>query len=131
MTLKSSNPSTIAPPQARYSHSVEVPAGARWLYISGQVGTDKDGIIPTGVTEQSENCWKNVIAILEDAGMTPDDLVRVNSYITDSRYVEGWRNGRDKVLVTDHLPASTLSVVVGLASPNIFVEVEAVAAKVD
>jgi len=32
------NPSTIAPPGGRYTHAIEVPPGARWLVVSGQVG---------------------------------------------------------------------------------------------
>ena len=40
MTLIRTTPTTIAPPMtgAKYSHSVEVPPHARWLYISGQLG---------------------------------------------------------------------------------------------
>lgn len=131
MSLKTSNPGTIAAPQARYSHSVEVPPNARWLYVSGQVGVDKDGNLPSDIESQSENCWRNVEAILKDAGMGFDDVVRVNSYITDSRFVGGWRAGRDKVLTGDHVPASTLVVVSGLAAPEMLVEVEVVAAKAD
>ena len=32
------NPTTIAAPVGAYSHAIEVPAGARTLFISGQVG---------------------------------------------------------------------------------------------
>ena len=30
--LKTHNPSTVAPPAAKYSHGVEVPPDARWLF---------------------------------------------------------------------------------------------------
>ena len=130
MTLTTRNPSSIAPPQARYSHSVEIPANARTLYVSGQVGVNPQGALAPTIEEQSENCWRNIKAILEDAGMSLDDLVRVNSYITDARFVEGFRIGRDRVITGDHIPASTLVVVSGLAAPDMLVEVEAVAAKV-
>ena len=36
--LKTSNPPTVAPPAAMYSHCVEVPPNARWLFTAGQVG---------------------------------------------------------------------------------------------
>ena len=129
MTLTVRNPSTVAPPLARYAHAVEIPPGARALFISGQVGIDPDGVMAETAEEQSENVWRNLKAILEDAGMGLDDLVRVNAYITDSRYVAAYRTGRDKVLTGDHVPASTLVVVSGLADPNMKIEVEAVAAK--
>ena len=131
MSLITRNPSAIAPPIARYAHGIEVPSNARWLYVSGQVGIDADGNMAQGIEAQSENCWRNILAILEEAGMGFDDLVRVNSYITDARFVPGFRTGRDRVLTGDHIPASTLVVCAGLASPDMLVEVEAVAAKVD
>ena len=130
MTLTVRNPDTIAPPQARYSHSVEIPPNARTLFVSGQVGVDPSGKLADCIEEQSENCWRNIKAILEDAGMGIEDLVRVNSYITDARFVEGFRTGRDRVITGDHIPASTLVVVSGLATPDMLVEVEAVAAKI-
>ena len=41
--LKTYDPQTVAPPFSRYSHGVEAPTGARWLYISGQVGVTPEG----------------------------------------------------------------------------------------
>ena len=34
---------TIAPPGGRYSHAIELPANARMVFASGQVGVDKKG----------------------------------------------------------------------------------------
>lgn len=129
MTLTIRNPATVAPPLARYSHAVEIPKDARALFISGQVGLTPDGTMPDSAEEQSENVWLNLKAILEDAGMGLEDLVRVNAYITDVRYVAAYRTGRDKVLTDGIAPASTLVVVSGLADPKMKIEVEAVAAK--
>ena len=36
--LKRHNPDSVAPPFGTYSHGIEVPPDARWLYVSGQVG---------------------------------------------------------------------------------------------
>jgi len=40
-------PTNVAPPMsaAKYSHSVEVPPNARWLYVSGQLGARPDGSV--------------------------------------------------------------------------------------
>ena len=38
------NPSAVVKPFSRYSQAVEVPANARWLHISGQVGATPDGM---------------------------------------------------------------------------------------
>ena len=39
-------PKRIRTPFARYSHAVEVPAGARWLLCSGQLGISTSDEIP-------------------------------------------------------------------------------------
>ena len=65
--LKTRNPSTIAPPAAMYSHSVEIPPNARWLFTAGQVGVRPDGTIPDGFEMQHDQIWKNTLAILADA----------------------------------------------------------------
>lgn len=124
------DPKDISPPLGRYSHGVEVAPNARWLYISGQVGISPDGVYADGIEAQSEQAWRNLEAILAEAGMGLEDLVRINAFITDSRFVAGFREGRDKVLGADvPPPASTLLVVTALADPRMLIEVEAVAAK--
>ena len=40
MALRPHNPAGIAPPTGLYSHGIEVPPNARWLYITGQVGIE-------------------------------------------------------------------------------------------
>ena len=62
-------PSTVAPPFGPYSHAVEVSPNSRLLYISGEVGVLPDGIVPEGIEAQADASWRNIISILEDAGM--------------------------------------------------------------
>src|SRR5262245_48134385 len=81
--LKTNNPKTIAPPVAMYSHSVEVPPNARLLYTACQVGIRPDGSIPQGFEAQHDQIWQNTLAILKDAGMGPENIVRLNVYSTD------------------------------------------------
>ena len=76
--LKTSNPPTVAPPAAMYSHCVEVPPGARWLYTAGQVGVRPDGTLAEGFEAQHDQIWQNTLAILADAGMGPENIVRLN-----------------------------------------------------
>ena len=124
------NPTSVHPPLGNYSHTVAVPGDAEWLTISGQVGIDKSGKIARGIEKQTERAFRNILACLKSRDMAPEDLVKLTVFLTDSRYVEGYRIGRDKVLGTSTPPASTLIIVAGLASPDLFVEVEASAAKV-
>ena len=58
------NPATVVAPFSRYSQAVAVPAGYRWLYISGQVGATPAGTILAGFEAQAAQCWANIAAIL-------------------------------------------------------------------
>lgn len=124
------NPKTVAPPQAKYSHSVEVPPNARWLYLAGQVGVRPDGTVPETFEEQHEVIWQNTIAILKDAGFGPEHIVRLNVYSTDPAGLKFLGPHRTKYLHSNHTPASTWVVVSRLAQPKWVVEMETIAAKV-
>jgi 2-iminobutanoate/2-iminopropanoate deaminase len=126
--LKPINPPTIAPPFSRYSQAVEVPAGLRWLHVSGQVGVRPDGTLEQGFTAQAERAWDNLLAILAAAGMGPADVVKANVYLTRGSDLAESRRIRDAKLA-GAAPASTLAVVAALANPAWLFEVEAVAAK--
>lgn len=125
--LKQYKPQTVAPPFSRYSHGVEAPAGARWLYISGQVGVAPDGKIADGAEAQIEQAWRNVLSVLEAAGMGPGDLVKVTTFLIDRDHLPIARSVRDRMLGGAE-PASTLLFVSGLAGPDWLVEIEAIAA---
>ena len=121
------NPSQIALPGGRYSHAVEVPPNARWLHISGQVGTAPDGSVPADIEAQAANCWRNIKGILESAAMTMDDVVKVTVFLTSEANIGPYRAARDRLMGAAR-PASTLVVVSSLVRPEWLCEVEAVAA---
>jgi enamine deaminase RidA (YjgF/YER057c/UK114 family) len=127
--LKTRVPATIAAPNGMYSHSVEVPPNARWLYTAGQAGVRPDGSLAVGFEAQHEQIWKNTLAILADAGMGPEDIVRLNVYSTDPEGLKFLKVHREKFLKAGHVPASTWVVVSKLANPGWVVEMETVAAK--
>lgn len=126
--LKALNPTTVAAPFSNYAHAVKVPAGASWLHISGQVGVARDGAVPDDFAGQCEQAFRNLLAILDEAGMDVADVVRINTYLTDAADIAAYRGIRDRML-QNHATASTLLVVAGLATPKLKVEIEAVAAK--
>jgi len=125
---KSHSPATVAKEQGSYTHAIEIAANARWLHISGQVGVGPDGVTGQGIEAQSDLVFRNIVALLADAGMAFADIVKLTIYVTDPRHIPAVRTARDRVR-GDHKPASTLVVVSALASPEWMVEVEAVAAK--
>jgi Putative translation initiation inhibitor, yjgF family len=127
--LKTRNPPTVAPPAAMYSHSVEVPPNARWLFTAGQVGVRLDGTVAEGFEAQHDQIWRNTLAILTDSGMGPENIVRLNVYSTDPDGLKYLKTHREKYLKPGHTPASTWVVVSKLANPKWVVEMETVAAK--
>ena len=127
--LRKYNPDRIVRPFAAYSQGVEVPANARWLFIAGQVGVDPDGTVAGDSRAQVERAWQNVLAVLADADMGPEDLVRVNVYITDPEDVELNRDAWRRISKAGG-PAITMVTVKRLSHPDWTVEVEAIAAKV-
>lgn len=127
--MKSYNPDSVAPPFSNYVHAVEAPGDARWLFVSGQLGVAKDGSVPEDFTAQAEQAFLNVLAILEEAGMGAADIVRINSYLTDTNDIAAYRAIRDRIF-DYQATASTMLVVAGLAGPQYRIEVEAVAARV-
>jgi enamine deaminase RidA (YjgF/YER057c/UK114 family) len=124
------NPPTIRRPFANYSHAVEVPAGARLVLASGQLGITADDRVPEDAGEQAELCFRAIGAILREAGMDFGDLVRINAFVTDRAYLKPYMEARDRHAGSPP-PASTLMVVSGFARPEFKVEVEVIAARVD
>lgn len=65
-----------------YSHAVESDG---LVYLSGQTPIDsKTGELVTGgIIPQTEQCFKNLFNVLSTIGLTPDDVIKVNVYLTD------------------------------------------------
>ena len=125
----SSNAAAVHKPLGKYCHTTLVPASARWLVVSGQVGIDKNGKLATNLRKQAEQCFRNILVCLRENRMRKGDLVKTTVYLTDSRFVDGYRLARSRIIGDATLFTSTLVVVDGLASPDILIEIEAWAAK--
>lgn len=123
------NPKDSFKPQGAYTHTVKVPPNAEWLIISGQVGLDAKGKLGANVSKQAEQAFRNILACLKANGMTKKHLVKFTVFVTDPRSIEDYRAARKKVIGDATLPASTLLIVNGLASPDMQIEIEATAAK--
>jgi 2-iminobutanoate/2-iminopropanoate deaminase len=128
--MRAHNPPSVFPPYRNYAHAVEVPPGARTLYISGINGYDETGTeLPEDFTGQVTNIWSHLGNILVSAGMEYRDLVSLRFFLTSADFdpanVEVLR-----AHLGDHLAARTV-VVQQLLEPEWLVEIEAIAAKVD
>ena len=125
---KSINPHNIGAPLARYSHAVEVAAGQRLLFCSGQLGFDANGFVPPDAEAQADLCFDAIRLVLAEAGMEMGDIVRLNAFVTGREHLAAYMRSRDRHVATPP-PASTLMIVSGFARPEFLVEVEAVAAR--
>jgi len=121
-------PKRVRAPFGRYSHAVEIPANARLLFCSGQLGISVADEIPDSVEAQATLCFEAVGAFLAEAGMSFADIVRINAYVTDRAHMAAYMAVRDRY-VKEPPPASTLMIVSGFTRPEFKVEVEAIAAK--
>ncbi|MBZ0228788.1 MAG: RidA family protein [Bauldia sp.] len=125
--LRALAPLDIRPPFGRYSHGIAVPAGARLVFCSGQLGVAPDDTVPATVEAQAERCFRNIAAILKEAGLGLGDIVRINAYVTEREHMKAYMAVRDRH-VGDPPPASTLMIVAGFTRAEFLVEVEAIAA---
>ncbi len=127
--MKSLTPPDIAPPVARFSHGIELPAGARVVRTSGQLGLAADGTVPDGSKAQAIICFENIRQILKAGGMGPEDVFHVSAFVTDRSHMPGYMVARDAFLAAvEVLPSSTLLIVSGFTRPEFVVEVEVWAA---
>ncbi|MFA5902223.1 MAG: Rid family hydrolase [Hyphomicrobium sp.] len=120
-------PAGIRAPFAKYSHAVEVRAGARLLFCSGQLGVGLDEAIPEAAEAQAVLCFEAIGHCLAEAGMSFADIVRINAYVNDRAHMAAYMAARDKY-VSSPPPASTLMIVSGFTRAEFKVEVEIVAA---
>lgn len=65
-----------------YSHAVE---SGDLIFLSGQTPIDSQTgkLVEGDITNQTEQCFKNLFNVLEAAGLTPDDVEKVNVFLTD------------------------------------------------
>jgi 2-iminobutanoate/2-iminopropanoate deaminase len=129
MAIKRNNPAGVHQPGSKYVHAVSIPAAARRVVISGQVGVRPDGTLVRDLEGQIAQIIANIDAILKSEGLRPENIVKLRTYVVDRAALPIWRTHRDKFMAGT-LPASTLVFVSGLVDPDmkIEVEVEAVAA---
>lgn len=124
------NPSTVPAPAGPYSQGVVAAGPGRWLYIAGQIGVDTAGTLAEGTPAQATQAWRNLVAVLEAAGMGVEHLVKVTTFLVDGADMAAVGPVRAGFLGAAR-PASTLVIVKELARKEWRFEVEAVAFRAD
>jgi 2-iminobutanoate/2-iminopropanoate deaminase len=123
------NPPSVRKPFGQYNHGLLVPPGASLLVTSGQLGIRPDDTIPPDITGQAELCFEAIQAILDEAGMSFADVIRISGFVTRREDFAAYMAVRDRYTL-EPKPVSTLIVVGGFTRADFLVEVEVTAAKV-
>ena len=126
MHVNNINPHTIHQPFGYYSHGVLTVEPNRLLVTSGQLGVDSHGTVPDSCYEQALLCFQAIKAVLEEAEMTPSNIVRLKAVVTEREAFAAYMKARDRFVATPP-PASTLLIVSGFTRPEFKVEVECTA----
>jgi enamine deaminase RidA (YjgF/YER057c/UK114 family) len=116
----------IYPATPDYVHAMEVTGAARILFVSGTMGLDHDGRAPDGLSAQLSLLWSNIRRILDEAGMTTGNIVRLTSYLRDASFADANQNARLLALGDRRIP--TTAIVVQTLLPEWLVEIEVIAA---
>jgi enamine deaminase RidA (YjgF/YER057c/UK114 family) len=130
MPVERIQPPTLHVPTA-YSHIARVTGGSL-IFIAGQVPVNAAGeVVGKGdFSAQAEQVFRNLTNALEAAGADWSKVVKVVQYIpgySGERHRPVLARMREKYMVGDHLPVSTLLGIQSLANPDFLIEIDAVA----
>jgi 2-iminobutanoate/2-iminopropanoate deaminase len=111
-----------------YSQAIKVTEAQTILFLAGQVAYDKDGSPAHrgDFKAQAREAFKALKALVEVQGGTLDNIVKINTYMTDIRYRADLVPVREEFF-GKKAPASTLVEVSALAHPDWLIEIEAIA----
>ena len=130
MSFKLINPQSLGVPSG-YSNGLLVDGAGKLLFIAGQIAWDSEQkIVSDDFAEQFDKALANVITVVNAAGGSPNNIVRLAIYVTNKleyrehtkQVGEGYRKHMGK-----HFPAMVLVEVAGLLDDRAKVEIEGIA----
>jgi 2-iminobutanoate/2-iminopropanoate deaminase len=126
IVTRAHDPPAVPAPIGGYSQGLEVPAGARLLFISGQIPVRTDGSVPADFAGQCDLVWDHIMAVLASAGMGPEHLVKVTTFLAGRDHADTNSRIRRERLGAAR-PALTV-LIAEIFAPEWLLEIEAVAA---
>ncbi|MER7456403.1 RidA family protein [Micromonospora sp. NPDC126480] len=125
LAIQPLNPAILPAATGTYTHGVLVSGARRTLFVSGQVPWAQEGRIPEDFESQCRLTWRNVLAVLAEAGMGVRNLAKVTIYLADRKYREA--NGRIRAeILGAHTPALTI-IITDIYAEEWLLEIEAIA----
>lgn len=111
--------------QAGYSRAV---IDGDWCFVAGTTGYDYATMeMPEAAGAQARNALATIAAVLDEAGFSLKDVVRVHYILTDTGFQDEVYRVTGEVFA-DIRPAATM-IIAGLIRPEIKVEIEVTALK--
>lgn len=109
------------------SHYTDAVSFGQLLFVSGRIGIDPESReVPDDVVEQTRLVFAGIRRVLQAAGASFADVLKVTVFLTDINDCPKINPVRQEVF-GEYRPASTLVEVSRLVTPGAKVEVEAVA----
>lgn len=123
-------PINPAPSNSKGMSKGMVAETGRLLFVSGQVPRTSDGeLVGPGITEQATQVFENIRAVLEEAGASFDDVVKLTIFLCPFSQENrlAYREVRDRYINADCPPTSSMVGISALVEPEFLLEVEAIA----
>lgn len=111
----------------RYGMSPGVRSG-EFIFVSGQLGIDADGTIPTDGPRQAELAFEALARVLAEAGATLDDIVQLQTFQVGSMLdTNEWFIPVKSRYITAPYPSWTGFGVTSLGGEGAIIEIGAIA----
>jgi enamine deaminase RidA (YjgF/YER057c/UK114 family) len=128
------NPDGLGKPLGQYSHVTRVKNAAEWLFVAGQLATDKAGNV-VGADDFDAQCvqvFKNIEAALASAGAGWRNVVQFTTYLVHSqdipRFMAFRKREFPRLFPDGRYPPNTLLIIDRLVGEPFLVEVQPIAA---
>lgn len=119
----------LAKPIGIYSQATQVSGFGRLVFVSGFTSRDEKGNVyaPGDIKKQTERVLESIKAVLEQAGGSMDNIVKLTVYIRDMEQFKEIHEVRARYFKHPY-PACAMLEVSRMVSPESLIEIEAVAA---
>ena len=119
-----SSPHVPEPPPGTFSRAIQV---GDQLFVAGMTANSPSGIEGgDSMYDQTRAVFTKIRHLVEAAGGTMNDIVKMTGFITDIAKRDDYLQARRDFFTSDP-PASTLVEVTALAAPGLMIEVEVMA----
>lgn len=115
----------VCRPPEPYSHAIRA---GNTIYLAGQVSLDESGsVVGRTTAEQTRQVWRNISLVLEAAGASISDIVKVTYFMQDVREIAEEIETRKEIFAGRPLPVVTAIQAAALGLPGLRLEVDVIA----